>query len=122
MAPGRKLGMGELEAKVMDVLWDEGGWLTPSEVHRRLMRRRRLAYTTVMTVLVRLYEKGVVDRKRDGRAYAYHPVLNREEHAAARMGEVLAAAGDRSAALSRFAGSLSPAERAQLRRALRSRR
>jgi predicted transcriptional regulator len=115
----KKLGMGELEAKVMDVLWSAGSWLTPADVHRQLSRRRSLAYTTVMTVLVRLYDKGVVTRRRDGRAYAYQPVHTRDEDAAVRMREILAAAGDRSAALTRFLESLSPAERAQLRRLLK---
>ncbi|MGH9013223.1 MAG: BlaI/MecI/CopY family transcriptional regulator [Acidimicrobiia bacterium] len=120
MKSRKKLGMGELEAKVMDVLWAaEDDWLTPADVHRALSRRRPLAYTTVMTVLVRLNEKGVVNRRRDGRAYAYRPVQTRDEDAAARMREILAAAGDRSAALSRFLASLSPSERAQLRRLLR---
>ncbi|MGH8986661.1 MAG: BlaI/MecI/CopY family transcriptional regulator [Acidimicrobiia bacterium] len=119
MKPRKKLGMGELEAKVMDVLWSADDWLTPADVHRRLSRRRSLAYTTVMTVLVRLNEKGVVTRRRDGRAYAYRPVQTRDEDAATRMREILAAAGDRSAALSRFLASLSPGERAQLRRLLR---
>ena len=43
--------MGELEAAVMSVLWDRGGWLTPGEVHEALGPQRKLAYTTVMTIL-----------------------------------------------------------------------
>jgi predicted transcriptional regulator len=110
--------MGELEARVMDIVWDHGGWLTPAEVHRRLTRRRTLAYTTVMTVLVRLYDKGLLERRRDGRAYAYHSIQSREEDAAEHMTRLLSAAGDRSTALSSFVSSLSPGERAQLRRVL----
>jgi hypothetical protein len=37
------------EAAVVDVLWDQGGWLTPGEVHEVLAADRPLAYTTVMT-------------------------------------------------------------------------
>jgi len=103
---------------VLDALWDRGGWLTPADVHDAVGRRRRLAYTTVMTVLVRLYEKGLVERRRDGRAFAYHPVQTREERAAARMSELLSAAGDRSVALSWFVDNMSTAERARLRRLL----
>lgn len=113
-----KLPMGELEAAVMDVLWDRGGWLTPGDVHDVLGAERPLAYTTVMTILVRLWKKGRVDRERDGRAYAYRPVQTRQEYAAARMRELLVEAGDRSAALSHFVAALSPADRAKLRRAL----
>ncbi len=114
-----KLRMGELETAVMDLLWDRGGWLTPGEVHVVLSAERPLAYTTVMTILVRLWRKGRLERQRDGRAYAYRPVMSREEHAAARMGEVLAGLNDRPAALSHFVQALGPADRAQLRRVLK---
>lgn len=115
-----KRPMGELEGAVMDTLWERGGWLTSGEVHASLEQQGyKLAYTTVMTVLVRLWEKQRVRRQRDGRAYAYHPVITREQFVAARMEEVLEAARDRSAALGHFLDGLDPADRAQLRRLLR---
>jgi predicted transcriptional regulator len=112
---------GELEGAVMDLLWDQGGWMTPGEVHAGL-EDSALAYTTVMTVLVRLWQKGRVERQRDGRAYAYHPVVTREQYTAARMEELLAAAGNRSAALNHFLDAIDPADRDQLRRLLRRQR
>lgn len=115
-----RLPMGELEAEVMGVLWNRGGWSTPGEVHEVLVAERPLAYTTVMTILVRLWHKGRLERERDGRAYAYRPLRTREEHAAARMGELLVGVPDRSAALAHFLEALSAAERDQLRRMLRS--
>ena len=115
-----RLALGELEAAVMDVLWDRGGWLTPGEVHEVLAAQRPLAYTTVMTILVRLVEKGRVERQRDGRAYAYRPLHTREEFAATRMSALLGGAGDRPAALSHFVRDLSASDRDQLRRVLRS--
>jgi len=117
-----KRPMGELEAAAMDILWDRGGWSTPGEVHEVLARQRPLAYTTVMTILVRLWEKGQLERQRDGRAYAYHPVQSREEYVAARMGKLLATASDRSVALNRFLDTIDPSDRTQLRRLLRGRR
>jgi len=113
--------MGELEAQVMDVLWDCDGWMTPGAVHGVLNPARPIAYTTVMTVLVRLWQKGRLERERRGRAYAYHPVASREAFAAARMNQVLDAVDDRSAVLSRFLDDLDPAERSQLRTLLRRR-
>ncbi len=113
-----KRPMGELEAAVMNVLWDRGGWLTPREVHSAL-DDDALAYTTIMTVLVRLWRKGRIERERDGRAYAYHPVVTREQYAAARMEEVLDGVADRSTALSHFVAAIDPADRDQLRRLLR---
>ncbi len=113
--------MGELEAAVMNLLWDRGGWMTPGEVHAALPDAD-LAYTTVMTVLVRLWQKDRVERQRDGRAYAYHPVVTRERYAALRMEGLLARAGNRSAALSHFLDAIDPADRDQLRRLLRQQR
>ncbi|HET6950946.1 MAG TPA: BlaI/MecI/CopY family transcriptional regulator [Acidimicrobiales bacterium] len=115
---GRKLPHGELEALVMGVLWDGDAPLSPAEVRARLAPARALAYTTVMTILVRLHDKGLVTRERSGRAYLYRPRQSREEQAAQRMGELLATTGDRSLALARFVASLPPDQLAALRRAL----
>ncbi|MEW6473887.1 MAG: BlaI/MecI/CopY family transcriptional regulator [Actinomycetota bacterium] len=112
--------MGELEARVMGVLWDQGGWLSPGEVHAVLNDERPLAYTTVMTILVRLWQKERVERQRDGRAYVYRPLQTREEYAAMRMTEMLVSASDRPAVLARFLDTLRPTDRDQLRRLLRS--
>lgn len=114
----RKLPMGALEDGVMEVLWAGGGWMTPSEVHRVLETDRRLAYTTITTVLYRLWEKGRLERRLDGRAFAYHPTSTRAEWAASRMGEVLAATTDRRDALAHFLSRLDEADRIQLRRML----
>lgn len=114
-----KLRRGELEAQVLELLWAEGQPLTPREVHLRLCRQRPLAYTTVTTILVRLWRKGLLVRERSGRAFTYVPVETREERAASRMRELLAASGDRGTALSRFVESLPDAELSELRRVLR---
>ena len=113
-----KLQMGELEGMVMDVLWDQRGWLTPGETHELLAGRRTLAYTTVMTILVRLWQKGRLERQRDGRAFAYRAIRSREEHVAAGMRDLLARVGDRPAALAHFVETLAPGDRDQLRRVL----
>ena len=104
-----------LENAIMDVLWDTDEWLTPSVVQDRLPEERSVEYTTVMTVLARLWKKGRLDRQKDGRAYAYRPVLSRSEHAARRMEEILETAGDRSTALARFTEQLSASERRKLK-------
>jgi len=114
--------MGALEASVMDVLWRHGGWLTPGEVHAELAPERDLAYTTAMTILVRLWKKGRLERRRDGRAYAYHALESRSEHTAGRMRQILAAADDRTTALSHFIEALDASERTQLRRLLKDRK
>jgi predicted transcriptional regulator len=108
-----------LEARVMEMVWDGGGWLTPREVLGLLIPERDLAYTTVMTILVRLWRKGLLERRKDGRAYAYHAVQSREEWTARRMGELLEVADDRAGALNHFVAGMRKADRDQLRRLLR---
>lgn len=111
-------GVGPLEAEVLDVLWDLSGWLTPGEVHDVLAQRRDLAYTTVMTVLSNLWEKDILERRRDGRAFAYHPLQTREERTASTMSAALTAVENRPVVLTEFVGQLSHEDRAQLRRML----
>ena len=107
---------------VLDVLWDQDGWLTPGEMHIAVGARRRLAYTTIMTTMSRLWEKGRLDRRRRGRAYEYHPILSRPEYAATRMVEFLDAAGDPRSALTRFVTAMDDDEFAELRDVMRARR
>jgi predicted transcriptional regulator len=68
--------LGRLERDVMEVVWD-GGELTVRDVQARLPRT--VAYTTVMTTLDRLYKKGLVRRRQQGRAYVYATALGRAE-------------------------------------------
>ncbi|HUH11526.1 MAG TPA: BlaI/MecI/CopY family transcriptional regulator [Longimicrobiales bacterium] len=63
------------ELDVMSVLWDLGSG-TVAEVQERLTDR--LAYTTVLTVLRTLEEKGYVGHEEEGRAYRYQPLVERE--------------------------------------------
>ena len=108
--------MGALETEVLGALWSlpDGG--TPSEVREAM--QTDLAYTTVMTILTRLWQKELVDRTREGRAFRYRPVLSEAELAAQRMQALLTSAGDRKAALSQFVGSLTARDARALRRAL----
>lgn len=113
-----RLAHGELERQVLDVLWAADGALTPRDVHTALGSKRGLAYTTIMTILVRLWRKGMLEREPRGRAFAYRPIETRDERVASRMRELLAGAGDRTAALAGFVGSLPPDELDDLRRLL----
>lgn len=65
-----------------------------------------LAYTTVMTALVRLHDKGLVDRVRTGRSYTYTAVTDPAVQSARAMTRVMDAAPDRSAVLAQFVGTL----------------
>jgi predicted transcriptional regulator len=90
--------LGHLEAEVMERLWSRESPATVREVLEDLQRDRRLAYTTVMTVMDKLHAKGVLARELDGRAYRYRPVQSREQHTAALIEQVLSASTDREAA------------------------
>lgn len=109
--------LGDLERAVMDVLWDRSGPATVREVCEAL-DGRDLAYTTVMTVLDRLAGKGMVERERAGRAWSYRPAAPREAYIARLMLDALDLAGERDAALVRFARSVSGTEAEVLRAAL----
>ena len=108
---------GGLEAEVLAALWAIGRPLTPREVQREL--GGELAYTTVMTTLTRLHDKGAVDRQRSGRAYAYTPVLDQAGIAASRMREMLDDGQDRRAVLTHFVDSLSAQDERLLSELLR---
>ncbi|GGP74574.1 BlaI/MecI/CopY family transcriptional regulator [Saccharothrix coeruleofusca] len=112
-------GLGELEAAVMDVLWHDGGPLKVRQVLERLDTGKKLAYTTVLTVLDNLHRKNWVTREFEGNAYRYQPRVSRAEAAANALREVLIASGDPEAALLHFAQSATEEESAVLRRALR---
>lgn len=112
---GRR-GMGELESDVLGHLWRADRPLTPAEVRDAL--GGDLAYTTVMTILGRLCEKGLTHRERRGRAYAYWPVVSEAELTARRMRATLDRTSDRQRALARFVDELSPKEERALRRIL----
>jgi predicted transcriptional regulator len=70
--------LGEREMDLVDALWQRGP-MTAAEVQQRLQAQGTdLAYNTVQTMLGRLYEKGVVTRTIDGRAYRYEPAVKQQ--------------------------------------------
>lgn len=99
---------GALEGDVLATLWAADRPLTPAEVQEHV--GGDLAYTTVMTALSRLFEKGVLDREPAGRGFAYRPVLDRPGITAAQMRDLLDSGDDREAVLARFVGTLTPAD------------
>jgi predicted transcriptional regulator len=96
---------GGLEAEVLALLSTGETPMTAADVRAGV--DEALAYTTVLTVLSRLADKGMVRRERRGRAHAYRAVRDRSEVTARRMRRLLDADGDRAAVLTRFLGELS---------------
>jgi len=109
---------GELEAVIMDRLWQRGRSALVREVLDDLRKDRPLAYTTVMTVMENLHRKGWLRRHRDGRAWRYEPAGSRSAYTAALMSGALATSTDRRTALAHFVLQMSPHDAALLQQAL----
>ncbi|MCV7432675.1 MULTISPECIES: BlaI/MecI/CopY family transcriptional regulator [Mycolicibacterium] len=115
----RVRGFGELEASIMDRLWNRESDATVRDILDEMSAERDIAYTTVMSTMDNLHGKGWLSRERDGRAYRYRPTLTREEHSARLMLEALNGGGRSEAVLSHFVAQIDAAESADLRAALR---
>ena len=116
----RVRGFGELEAVVMDRVWNrDPDTVTVREVFEELSQERRIAYTTVMSTMDNLYTKGWLERERDGRAYRYWATLAREEYSARLMREALDGGGRSDLVLSYFIEQIGPKESERLRDTLR---
>jgi predicted transcriptional regulator len=106
MAEMERRAAGELESVVLTALWSSDRPLTATQLNAELPGD--LARTTVLTILSRLHEKGLLNRHRTGRGYAYSPVDERATRTASRMLSLLNDDPDRAAVLSRFISELSP--------------
>ncbi|MFJ9903369.1 BlaI/MecI/CopY family transcriptional regulator [Streptomyces sp. NPDC101152] len=114
-ASGRR-ARGELESGVLATLWAADAPLTARQVLDRLPGE--LAYTTVLTILTRLHDKGMLLRHRAGRGYAYTPARDEASHTAEQMHALLEHGSDREAVLSRFVSELSREDEELLHRLL----
>lgn len=111
--------LGELEDAVMTRVWKWNRPVTVREVLEDLQQERSIAYTTVMTVLDNLHQKGWVRREAEGRAYRYEAVSTRAAYAAALMNEAWSQSDNPAAALVAFFGMMSDEQRQALRDAMR---
>ena len=100
----QRRGYGDLAQAILDLVGQAGAPVTPAQVRDAL--GRELAYTTVMTVMARLYDRGLLARKRSGRAYAYTVVGDPAQVTARRMHRILDVDADRAGVLARFVDGL----------------
>lgn len=116
----------ELESEVMEEVWRQGRPTTVRSVMDALNRRapKERAYTTIMTIMRRLDDKGLLSRKREGKADIYSARMSRDEYLEARaraeVGALVDEYGD--AALVHFARHMNQLDRRrrdQLRRLAR---
>jgi predicted transcriptional regulator len=91
--PGKKgleIRLHELEAAIMDVVWSKRlSSFAVSDVLGVLEKQRDIAYTTVMTTLARLHDKGLLERQLHGKRHLYSPKLTREQFLESTAREVL---------------------------------
>src|SRR5271163_4807997 len=82
------LDLAPLELDCMNTLWPVGQ-ATVREIRDLLAPRRPRAYTTIMTIMDRLARKGIVERRKVGRAYIYTPNLSAEDARTQALGQVI---------------------------------
>ncbi|MCZ8514491.1 BlaI/MecI/CopY family transcriptional regulator [Paenibacillus filicis] len=78
---------GPLEAKIMGILWD-GPEMTIKDVQSKLAQEQPANFNTVMTVMNRLVDKGVLQKRANGRSSLYRPTLTREQFLEAQSKEL----------------------------------
>lgn len=81
---GDRAPAGELQRQVMEVLWQREE-CTVRDVHERLLEQRPIAYTTVMTVMGRLADQGMLEREMRGKTGVYRASTTRDEAMAANL-------------------------------------
>jgi predicted transcriptional regulator len=72
--------LGELETEIMHILWRQGEG-SVREVVQTLSQTRNIAFNTVMTVMNRLVEKGLLDKVKRDNVYIYQPLYSQQEFA-----------------------------------------
>ncbi len=71
--------LGDLEKEVMEIVWQVDRPIAVKEVLDTIKKKRIIAYTTVMTIMSRLANKGILTRKLQGSSYLYKPKIDREK-------------------------------------------
>jgi predicted transcriptional regulator len=111
-------GFGELEAVIMERVWEHAEPVTVRDLHGELSAERTIAYTTVMSTMDNLHRKAWLTRVKEGKAYRYTATASREEYSARLMREALADGGDTEVVLSHFLAQMDGEESETLRSVL----
>ncbi len=87
--PGLEKVLGSLESEIMEVVWRKGGEVSVRDVLETLQVRREVAYTTVMTIMGRLADKKLLQKRKSGNSFLFQPVMTREAFTEQVVGNVL---------------------------------
>ena len=80
--------LGPLENEIMEVVWEKGD-VTVRDVHESLQQKKPIAYTTVMTTLGRLADKGFLRRIEAQPAHHYSAIVSRDDYASSTVKSVV---------------------------------
>jgi predicted transcriptional regulator len=112
-------GFGDLEAVIMERVWDCEEAVTVREIFDDLAEERQIAYTTVLSTMDNLHRKKWLERELSGRAYLYTAAMSREERSAKLMRDAFESGGDADMVLAFFVEQMDADESARLEAALR---
>ena len=70
--------LGELEKEIMGIIWKNDQQETVRSVFETLSKKRKIAYTTVMTIMNRLVNKGLLKRSLESKVYSYEAVYSKD--------------------------------------------
>lgn len=88
--PGLRKLLGDLEADIMQAIWERGEeQVTVREIHEELERTRKIAYTTVMTVMGNLARKGLLSAEKSGKAHLYQATQSYEQFTEQAVGRIV---------------------------------
>jgi predicted transcriptional regulator len=114
--------LGELEVDVLRIVWERKK-ATVKDVFEVLYEEKRLAYTTVMTVMNRLAVKGILKQDKNKIPYVYKPAISREKMATSIVDQVIGRvlAGNKGPIVSHLVktGKLAPEQIEELRKFLK---
>ena len=91
MKPRSVHGLGELQAEVMELVWDSGE-ATVTQIVEKISERRPVTYTTVLVAMQKLAKKGWLTYRTQGRAYVYRPARSRDQARGSLVREILKSA------------------------------
>lgn len=81
--------LGELESIIMETIWQSKDPVSVKFVTETIQKNRSIAYTTTMTIMTRLVNKGILSRDLSGSTYLYKPKVNRDKFIAASAHKIL---------------------------------
>ncbi|EEG78193.1 BlaI/MecI/CopY family transcriptional regulator [Dethiobacter alkaliphilus] len=81
--------LGNLESEIMDIIWRKDCEVCVRDVFEDLAARRKIAYTTVMTIMGRLSDKKILEKRKQGNTSFFIPAMSRDEFTQGVVGNVL---------------------------------